>query len=103
MIEAREGSQERGDLEQQSRLLYVMRRTLPPSVVPANVEARWQKGITLVGYNIEKRNTRQVVVTLHWRADQQIAASYTAFAHILKVWATHRSGRWTDGGRLLPR
>ena len=84
VIAAREGAQERGDLEPASRLLYVTLRTLPRSVIPTNADARWQEGIALVGYTTEGRSDRQLAVTLYWRAEQQVTASYTAFCHILK-------------------
>jgi hypothetical protein len=84
VIAAHEGTQERGDLEQTSRLLYVTLRTLPPSAAPANIDARWVEGIALVGYSIEELSDRHLAVTLYWRAEQEIAASYNVFCHILK-------------------
>jgi len=85
VIAAREGAQERGDLEQESRLLYFTLRTLPPSVAPANIEARWQEGIRLVGYAVQPRGARQLLVTLYWRLDKEIAKSYTVFCHITRA------------------
>jgi hypothetical protein len=83
VIAASEGAQERGDLEQQSRLLYVTLRSQPPTVVPANLNAQWEEGISLVGYTVERHSDRQLAVTLYWQAQRDIEASYTTFCHIM--------------------
>jgi len=84
VIVAHEGAQERGDLEKDSRLLYVTLRSQPTTVVPGNVDALWEQGISLVGYTFAPLGDRQVLATLYWQARSQIAVSYTAFCHVVK-------------------
>jgi len=84
MISVREGARERGDLEKESRLLYVLWRSEPPDNAPRNVERNFEQGIRLLGYRIQPSADEQTLtVSLYWQAMQSVAENYTVFCHIV--------------------
>ncbi|MFO7917744.1 MAG: glycosyltransferase family 39 protein [Anaerolineae bacterium] len=84
LITVREGAQERGDLEAESRLLYVAFRSRPAVELPRNAGAVWEQGIHLLGYRIEALENVQLQVTLYWRAEASVGADYNVFCHVLR-------------------
>lgn len=84
LITVREGAQERGDLEAESRLLYVAFRSRPGEELPRDVGAVWEEGIRLVGYRAEALGGSQLQLTLYWRAEASVEADYNVFCHVLR-------------------
>jgi 4-amino-4-deoxy-L-arabinose transferase-like glycosyltransferase len=88
LITVREGVQERGDLEAESRLLYVAIRgqarhlTDAPSREATPI-AQWQDGIHLTRYSLVAAPDGLLTVRLLWGADQRAHHSYTVFRHVL--------------------
>jgi 4-amino-4-deoxy-L-arabinose transferase-like glycosyltransferase len=83
VVTVREGARERGDLEAESRLLYVTWQTAPKSAAPYNVSIPWEQGLELVGYRLDDSSPETLIVDLYWRAEAPIDRSYTVFAHAL--------------------
>jgi len=83
LIGVREGPLERGDLEAEPRLLYIAFEAAPPEDATANVNQRWQHGVSLLGYEVSRLPNQQICVTLFWRCDQPLEANYVAFVHLL--------------------
>jgi 4-amino-4-deoxy-L-arabinose transferase-like glycosyltransferase len=83
MIVAEEGAREQGDLETESRLLYVTWRSADPTAAPRNSGARWAEGVTLRGYRRARLANGDEEVMLYWQAAQPLAAHYTVFVHAL--------------------
>ena len=81
MISVHEGARERGDLERESRLLYVAFQSQPPEGVPPKEGAAWDGGIDLAGYRLRAINDRTLEVDLCWRAAKPLDVSYTVFCH----------------------
>jgi hypothetical protein len=84
LITVREGARERGDLESESRLLYVAFRSRPLQGVPRNVEATWEQGIQLLGYRARELEDAQLQLTLYWRAGTALDTSYSVFCHVFR-------------------
>lgn len=83
VVRVREGAHERGDLEAESRMLYVTWQTAPKSTAPYNINVRWEQGISLTGYRLDDARPGTLVVDLHWQAEAPTAESYTVFTHAL--------------------
>ncbi len=83
LISAREGAWERGDLETESRLLYVAFEAIDPEEAPSNAGQTFERGITLVGYASQRLPAGAIEVTLYWQAAQAVDVNYTAFVHLL--------------------
>ncbi len=83
VVRVREGASERGDLETESRLLYVSWQTAPKSTAPFNVHIAWEEGIALTGYRLDTTHPERLVVDLYWQAEAPTAESYTVFTHAL--------------------
>jgi hypothetical protein len=90
MISIREGARERGDLESQSRLLYVQvtardERSQASSGLwqSAPDRATWEKGIGLVGYRLVPHKDRGLRLKLYWSTREPIDEAYTVFCHVL--------------------
>jgi len=80
LISAREGPLERGDLEQQARLLCIVYEAMPTDQVPSNLQARFERGIELLGYEWQKeRNGTRL--RLYWRAGAKLDEDYSVFVH----------------------
>lgn len=85
LISVREGARERGDLEKESRLLYVLWRSQPPEDAPRNVERSFEHGIRLLGYHAQlSADGAKLVVSLYWQATLPIAENYTIFCHVVR-------------------
>ena len=83
VISVREGSQERGDLEEEARLLYVSFSARPQSSgIPQNVGRRFEEGIALVGYEYAFASPTQLSLRLYWQADKPPQAKWTVFVHV---------------------
>lgn len=108
LLSVQEGAQERGDLETESRLLYLLVRSEPPDAVPQNAEVFWQQGIQLVGYELAAADDR-LQIALYWRCDRLLSRDYAVFCHLLddgQMIAQHdgppalgyyATGRWRPG------
>lgn len=83
VVRVREGASERGDLEPESRLLYVIWETAPKSTAPYNIRMAWEQGITLTGYRLDDARPGTLAVDLYWQAEAPVTASYTVFTHAL--------------------
>jgi len=84
LISAQEGAQERGDLENESRLLYITLQAQPADGVPANANIAWEQGIRLLGYAVEATDERTLQVDLYWQATNPVEVGYTVFCHVLR-------------------
>ncbi len=84
VISVQEGPLERGDLEKQARLLCLTYQAMPASALPSNLQARFEQGIELLGYELrpELQSTR---VRLFWRAGAMIDADYSVFVHLKRA------------------
>ncbi|MCD6519443.1 MAG: glycosyltransferase family 39 protein [Anaerolineae bacterium] len=83
LISVHEGTRERGDLEEKSRLLYVAYTSQPGGDIPRNGGYRWQEGIQLVGYRLRPQAQRKLEVDLYWRAERPVTQDYSVFCHVL--------------------
>ncbi len=86
-ITVREGAYERGDLEAESRLLYVVIRGQRVPLAPQEARrapfARWQGGIGLVHAEREATPGGLLRVRLLWRAEEAPQSSWTVFRHVV--------------------
>lgn len=80
LISARAGLWERGDLDREARLLCIIYQAEPANQVPANLQVRFEKGITLLGYEL-KRESTSLHLRLFWRTNTPLDADYTVFVH----------------------
>ncbi len=83
VVRVREGASERGDLEPESRLLYVTWETAPKSTAPYNLRVPFAQGITLTGYRLDAARPGTLTVDLYWQAEAPTGESYTVFTHAL--------------------
>ena len=85
MISVREGAWERGDLESESRLLYILVHSQPSGDdVLQGLDLAWEKGIRLTGYDVSVETDDELSVDLLWEiSGQPVALDYTAFVHVL--------------------
>ncbi|MFQ5812731.1 MAG: ArnT family glycosyltransferase [Anaerolineae bacterium] len=83
-IAAQEGSLEQGDLEKEARLLYVTYTATPATIPPGEPEARFEKGLTLVGHRLDAVSPQELRLSLLWRAEAEIEADYTVFVHLMR-------------------
>ena len=81
-IAAQEGSLERGDLEKEARLLYVTFTATPTTIPSGESEARFEKGLTLVGHRLTAVSPQELRLSLLWRAEAEIEMDYTVFVHL---------------------
>ncbi len=82
LISVREGAHERGDLEPESRMLYISLHGSDPAAVPQKEGATWEEGIQLVGYRLQALDASTLQVDLYWRATKPMDVSYTVFCHV---------------------
>ena len=100
LISAREGARERGDLEAESRLLYVT-VTASDSQKQADAtvwntapaEGVWEQGIRLLGHHLDSDDGSGLAVKLYWATDAPTAMSYTVFCHVLCANASGKGWR----------
>ncbi|MFP3896726.1 MAG: ArnT family glycosyltransferase [Anaerolineales bacterium] len=83
-ITVREGARERGDLETESRLLYIAFRSRPAQELPHNAGAVWERGIRLLGYRTQEFEDARLQLVLYWRAEASVGADYSVFCHVLR-------------------
>lgn len=83
LVSVREGPLERGDLEKESRLLSVTYEAAPLAEVPNSVQARFEQGIELLGYEWSSLSNG-TLVCLFWRAQAELGRDYTVFVHLLR-------------------
>ncbi|MBL7183213.1 MAG: glycosyltransferase family 39 protein [Anaerolineae bacterium] len=83
-IAAQEGSLERGDLEKEARLLYITYTATPATIPSGELEARFEKGLTLVGHRLTAISPQELRLSLLWRAEAEIEADYTVFVHLIR-------------------
>lgn len=113
MIDVRPGARERGDLETESRLLYVTCRAVSLANVPYGTETHWREGIRLVGYRATMSAANRVEVDLYWATSAPVDKSYTVFCHVvsggqligqddaLPTSGYHTTDRWRPGDVIL--
>ena len=81
LISVWEGPSERGDLEKDPRLLCLTYDARPAGGVPSNVQAYFEQGIELLGY--EWGDAPQgSLLRLFWRAGAELDKDYTIFVHL---------------------
>ena len=80
LIAVREGSLERGDLEEQARLLCVTYEASAGRPVPNNRRVRFEEGIELLGYRWETGEEGPELY-LYWQATRPLETDYTVFVH----------------------
>ena len=84
-IAAQEGSLEQGDLEKEARLLYITYTASPTTIPPSGEpEARFEKGLTLVGHRLAAVSPQELRLILLWRAEAEIETDYTVFVHLTR-------------------
>jgi len=83
-IAAQEGSLEQGDLEKEARLLYITYTATPATIPPGEPEARFEKGLTLVGHRLDAVSPQELRLRLLWRAEAKIETDYTVFVHLTR-------------------
>lgn len=83
-LAAQEGSLERGDLEREAHLLYVTYTATPTTIPCGEQEARFEKGLTLVGHRLAAVSPQELRLCLVWRAEAEIEADYTIFVHVTR-------------------
>jgi hypothetical protein len=83
-ITVQEGSLERGDLEKKARLLYITFTATPATIPSGEPEARFEKGLTLVGHRLTTVSPQELRLNLLWRAEAEIEADYTIFVHLTR-------------------
>jgi 4-amino-4-deoxy-L-arabinose transferase-like glycosyltransferase len=79
-ISAREGPQERGDLEEQARLLCITFEAAPARNVPSNLMVQFEQGIQLLGYEWQYEGSG-LRLRLFWRAVEAVDVDYSVFVH----------------------
>jgi len=84
LIAVNEGSLERGDLETEARLLYVTFTASPPVTSSVEPEARFERGLTLVGHRLDIISPQELRLDLLWRAEAEIETDYTVFVHLIR-------------------
>ena len=78
LISVREGPWERGDLEEQARLLCLIYEATPGAPAPSNLQVQFEQGIGLLGYRWQS-SASGLELYLYWRAAQPLEAGYTVF------------------------
>ena len=84
LIAVNEGSLERGDLETEARLLYVTFTATPTATSSVEPEARFERGLTLVGHRLDITSPQELRLDLLWRAEVEIEADYSVFVHLTR-------------------
>jgi len=101
--ELAEGAWERGDLEPAARLLYVTLRGAAAGDLGVAQGPLWEDGIALVGAAATpSADGRSLALALHWRAEAQPTADYTAFRHVLCDGARVGQSDGPPGGEIWP-
>ncbi len=83
LISVREGPLERGDLEQQARLLCVTYEAMSADQVPSNLQVQFERGVELLGYEL-RPDFQGTHLRLFWRAGAVLDADYSVFVHLTR-------------------
>ena len=83
-ITAEEGPLERGDLDEEARLLYITYAATPAPTPSGEPEARFEKGVILAGHQLVAVSPQELRLSLLWRAEAEIEADYTVFVHLVR-------------------
>ncbi len=83
LISVWEGPSERGDLEKDPRLLCLTYEARPAEGVPSNVQAHFERGIELVGYEWGWYPHTGSLLRLFWRAGAELDQDYSVFVHLM--------------------
>ncbi len=78
LISVREGPLERGDLEEQARLLCVIYEARPSAPAPTNLQVQLEQGIGLLGYRWQS-SAGGLELYLYWQAARPVETDYTVF------------------------
>ncbi len=81
LVSVRDGPLERGDLEQDARLLCRIYQASPAAGVPTNIAEQLEQGIELLGYEVLPEGGH-TVLRLYWRATQPLDKDYSVFVHV---------------------
>jgi len=102
VISIREGAMERGDLEEEARLLYVVYLGQRNRPVTRNLNCEFEKGISLLGSEVSPSGPQGVRVRLIWQATEVLEVSYTVFVHVTSGGQMVASGDSTPAGGYYP-
>jgi hypothetical protein len=81
VISVHKGPLQEGDLETKPELLCLTYEAQPADDVPTNLQARFEKGITLLDYDLQTVG-QVTLVRLFWHADATLEADYSVFVHL---------------------
>jgi hypothetical protein len=95
LISVWKGPSERGDLEKEARLLCLTYDARPAGEVPSNVQAYFEQGIDLLGYEWGDASTGSLL-RLFWRAGAKLDKDYSVFVHLM------RNGQQVDQSDSYP-
>jgi 4-amino-4-deoxy-L-arabinose transferase-like glycosyltransferase len=100
-IAVRQGSLERGDLEETAYPLYLTIQASRAEATPALT--RFEGGLELVDYQLAIVHDAHLHVTLRWRATRPVAGDYVAFVQLLQDGRLVAQGQdGPPGTRYLP-
>jgi hypothetical protein len=77
------GPLERGDLDAEPRLLYVVFSGTRLTKAAAAV-TRFEEGLELLDWQIESAGDAQTRLRLRWRTDRSLSRDYTVFVHLVR-------------------
>jgi len=100
-LRVREGSLERGDLEETAYPLYLTMQASPAKTQDAAL-ACLEGGLELMDYQVEAVDNRHLRVALYWRATAPVPADYTAFVQLLQNGHLIAQDDAPPGTRYLP-
>jgi 4-amino-4-deoxy-L-arabinose transferase-like glycosyltransferase len=83
VISVWKGPSERGDLEKEARLLCLTYDARPAGEIPSNVQAYFEQGIDLLGYEWGDASTGSLL-RLFWRAGAELDKDYSVFVHVMR-------------------
>jgi hypothetical protein len=100
-VRAWAGPLEKGDLDDEARLLYVAYRgSRLGSSRPA--VARFEEGLELLDVEIEPEGEGQTRIRLRWRAASPLATDYNVFVHLVRGDEVLGQDDGAPGGGLYP-
>ncbi len=85
VISVHVGAMERGDLEKDARLLYVVYTAEHDRSVARNMNRAFERGILLLGSETTSLESDRVRVRLVWQATEPLDVSYTVFVHVTRA------------------
>ncbi len=78
------GLADRSTLDLTGRAVPIGQLTVNPLRPDHPLQARWQDGISLHGYDLHQ-STDQLDLTLYWQATREVTQSYKVFVHVLNA------------------